>query len=75
MKMTMRWEMWPRWWKEIDAGKEGRIKFRGTTWQATSSDYCALETGVVIRGRKGSIWQVGPMGEDASNREQGRKVC
>ena len=44
--------------EEILPGQQGRIRFRGTTWQAACHDHCSEGSEVVIAGREGNAWQV-----------------
>lgn len=44
--------------EEIRPGQPGRIRFRGTTWQARGEGHCVKGAKVMIAGRMGNAWQV-----------------
>ena len=49
---------WAEVLEEIRPGRPGRIRFRGTTWQAKAQGHCGSGTRVVIEGREGHVWLV-----------------
>ena len=44
--------------EEIRPGSPGRIRFRGTTWEACAQGHYPLGRRVVIEGREGNAWLV-----------------
>lgn len=44
--------------EEIQPYREGRVLFRGVTWQARSEDSLAAGSTAVITGRDGNVWLV-----------------
>jgi inner membrane protein len=44
--------------EEIHPYREGRVSFRGVTWQARSEENLPLGSSAVIRGRDGNTWIV-----------------
>ena len=42
----------------IGPERAGRIRFRGTTWEAVSGDHCLPGDTVCIAGREGNAWKV-----------------
>ena len=44
--------------EEIRPGRPGRIRFRGTTWEAHAKGHCLSGRRVVIEGREGNVWLV-----------------
>lgn len=44
---------------EIRPGRKGRIRYRGTTWEALAdTEYCREGDLVLITGQEGNIWKV-----------------
>ena len=44
--------------EEIKPGRPGRIRFRGTTWEAIGEGHYGRGQEVAIAGREGNVWRV-----------------